>query len=338
MKQLNPLEHLWMSITGWKGFKYPDTSDFPPKPWHPDGDAFFTKIPDFKVKNSDAIIAYMKTTPGRLLLGRGGTTKPDSDGKVGGIFLNMAGAEDPQYVISKEPGPGRLFVSTYHRAPYGKKVRIPRNAIAQGYPMNEYSDHKMHIFDVIDRTITEIQFITEPMRGPIGLLLSLLGKGGDQYHCHGVKQYSIDVPSTDDTVRGSSAAKIPIAYTSPLYDDLARGFVQMLTMGTTMARKGSWVWPAENSDGPSENPNAIMMGQVLRLNPEKAEELLKTPGVPVYVQTFIRCMAGPGIMIIDTGGNHSVGVTPDNRIGEHDFDVLKSVKLDDFEVWQHEAP
>ena len=317
MKSLTFLESFLHSITGWNFFKYPNTPKLPNKPLHPDGDLKFTSLPKYKHPNSDAYINHLHST-GRLKIGTG-DTKPGSDGRVGGYPLNVATAKDKQYEISMSPGPGKIWVSTHYSAPYGEKVRLNREMIAEGYPMKAYADSKLHIFDPVDNTITEIQYAEY--------------YGNETYRCHGIHKYSLDLPSTDENVKGRSAAKWPLAESTQRYDEIVlNGHVQMATMAVVAANKDEFVSPAIGTDGKSTAPQAPPMGVVLRLKNEAVQRLIAAGAGP-QAQAVMKCYSGPGIMIVDSGGNNSTSLEPDNRWDQKDLSILKQIQTKDFEVW-----
>ena len=318
----------------WVNWNFPvrNRSAIPLKPWHPDGDAKFQIEPKVKHSDSDKIVEHVKNS-GALNVGTG-SVEIAWGGMVNGVFLNVAKATDPLYTISRRGGLRNLFVSTYYRAPYGAKVRIPNDAIPQGYPMNEYSDHKLHVFDPTNRTILEVQYITEVRRNAfLNWLFSLFGVGGG-YHCHGVTTYSLDTPSTDPSIIGSSAANWPIAESKLRFDDLTNGWRQMTTMAVPAAAKAPrFVAPARNSDGPSLDPHAIQMGMVMKLSDAAFERLSVDAGPQALA--VLECWHQYGIMVIDTGGNTSFGLDLDPRWDQADVGHIEAVEVGDFEVWTH---
>jgi hypothetical protein len=349
MLLMNPIEHALRMLDQFRGWKFPDSPPIPTRPWWPDADSFFQPSQDRykRLPQSEEIIDHLITEGGYFHI-RTGDTRPElQNGKVGGVFLNMAGPTDPIYTISREPGPGKLWVKTGYSAPYGAKVRIGKNFIREGYPMSEYSDRKMHIFDPIDRTITEIQYVEEVERNPLlngfALLLSLLsGKnlhGG--YHCHGVTQNTLTVPSTRTT--GSSASRISLVGATLRYPDLMAGYRGLSVMATPQAAKKlspglpGYVWPATDSDGVSLHPHAMKMGQVLRLTANSYTHLLEIHKDSPLCVALLECWHFYGIILVDTGGTTSWGLEPDNRIPQREVKALANgIGLDDFEVWEIE--
>jgi len=328
MKQMHPAEIFIRNLFRWAGWSLPPAPVLPPRPWHPDGDAAFSAVPQRKVEKSAAHIAHMKAASGRFVFDSGSAV-PESDGVIRGIRTNLATDKDPSFVVSRDAGPWKLWVKTGYTAPYGLKVRIPADAIPQGYPMKNYADHKMHIVDVASRVVIEIQFCEE--------LTGLFGPGQQAYSCHGVKVYSLDVPSTDPTVLGSSAARIPLAETSGRFDDLMgpRPFVRALTLGCPAAHKSEFVAPATGTDGPSSDPDAIRMGMVLRLHPEDYSALMAKSSTGPQSRAVLRCLAGPGLIVVDTSANTTFGVEPDARWNPKDLATIKALTLDQFDVYQH---
>jgi hypothetical protein len=50
------------------------------------------------------------------------------------------------------------------------------------------------------------------------------------------------------------------------------------------------------------------------------------------------CYAGPGLVILDTGGNNSTSLEPDNRWDQRDLSILAHLRITDFEAWVLEPP
>lgn len=336
--QISSWQRLWYGLTGWRGFVYPDQPVLPARPWHPDGDELFTRMPDRRLANSDAIIAHMKRF-GRLRVGSG-STRPatwDGSGTVNGYVLNRAQAGDPEFVIERPkewslPRAGTIYGSVYGSDPLGAVVRYHDRMIRQGEPAGSYSDNKVHIFDDVDgvATITEIQ----NFRGVIGGVVQ----------CDGVSQYRLDASSWD--VRGRSAAKIPLAESVLRFDDVRAGVLRRCTMGTKMASSQRVLWPAEGTDTQRiygervtahRDADAVPMGAILRLKEGAVERVRRASGLPAerrhMLDTVLACFAGPGIMVVDTADGHAVSLEPDNRWNQREVGVLAQLTLDDFEVW-----
>lgn len=330
--RMNPFEHATRRAqNNWVGFIFPQGVKYLSRPWHKsDDDSYFRKKPRVKVPNSDQIIDHLVRT-GTFRYKTGSVT-PDYDGKVGGVLLNEARATDPVFTISRTNGRRNLCVTTGYRSPYGAKVRIGDHMAPQGYPMHEYSDHKVHIYDPIDNTITEIQFIVDVRKNPfLNWFLSLFGRGGG-YQCHGVKQYSLDDPST--MASGSTASNFPNAEPTIRYDDVLDGRLTISTIAVTQAHATEFVWPATNSDGVSHDNNAIRMGQILKLKNERFEVISSDPQTGEQALHIARCLNEHGMMVVDTGGNQGSGPEPDVRWDQADLQALVSkISLDDFEVW-----
>lgn len=352
MKVMPPKEHAirratnnWSTPTnGFPAWRYPPAPSLPMKPWHPsDADQAIRTLPGPVVANSADIIdhirrhAYVDRDRGVFLAGdlniATPSVVPNYRGCVDGTRLNVARAGDPEFTVARKAGGRNLFVSTYWAAPYGAKVRIPDEAVAQGYPMNEYSDHKMHLFDVDARTITEIQFITEVRRNPVlTAFLRLFGLAGG-YHCHTVSVTDLTKPST--AAPGASAAGISLVEGALRYDDLASGWIQMSTMAYPAAAKGKVVPPAKATDGSSDDPNAMKMGQLLAIRPDIARRLLDDPATPTQAKWVLRCWSTYGLMLVDVADILCTNFEPDERWDPAAFAWLDAnVNLDSFEVRQ----
>jgi hypothetical protein len=331
-------QRFWWSVTGWRGFVYPNQPTLPPRPWHSDGDDLWVRPCARRLENSDGIIAHMKRY-GTLSLSTG-STKPatwDGSGTVNGYVLNRAQASDRVFVIERpaewaSPRQGTIYGTAYGSDPLGARVRYDDRMIRQGEPAGSYSDNKVHIYDDVEggpATITEIQNFRGVVNGVI--------------QCDGVSQYRLDTVSWD--VRGRSAARVPLAESVLRYDDVRRGDVRRTTMGTKMASSKVVLWPAKSTDSGRINANvtghldadAVPMGAVLRLKASAVERIRRVSGLPVerrhMLDTVLACLSGPGVMVVDTGGGHGFALEPDNRWDQREVGVLKQLTLDDFEVW-----
>lgn len=317
-------------IFGWSSFKYPPTPTLKAKPWHPDGDLQYTALPTQKHPKSKDFILWMEST-GRFLINTG-STKPNSQGRVDGYPINLAKSSDREYKISRQLGPYTLSVTTGYSAPYGGTFRFNEKMMVQGNPMEGYSDSKLHIYEPLSDgsvKITEIQnfrYLTK-----------------DYLFCDGVKQYTLDQASTD--VNGPCAAKLSLIGLNLRYQDVVlQGHKQATWMAINMARH-TYIPPAMGSDGyvggsrkgsVPDNENAPPMGAILRLKESARDRLIEagyTRTSNPQAHAVLDCYAGPGIIIIDTGGNNSTSLEPDNRWDQKDLAILGQLKMSDFEVW-----
>lgn len=302
------------------------TPDLPPKPWHPDGDVAFTSIAEHLHPRSDAFIRRLVETGGINF--NTGTVIPKSDGRVSGYPLNEATADDPEFTIVdgwKHIGGGTRLVwvnDGRHSAkgPLGEKVRIPRDALIQGHPMVGYSDRKMHLFRRDLNRITEIQHAEWWPNGSLRV--------------HGIGFNDLNASSWD--ARGRSAAKLPLAELTLRHDDVMSGWVQRTSMGVALDAIGpEWVFPAHASDGLSKHPDAMPMGVILRLRPEAVERFA---GAGPQTRAVVACLAGPGIVVVDRGGNSTVSLEPDPDWDQADLASLGGLTAEDFAVFTLESP
>lgn len=346
LRSMNPFEHGRRVARqsgygdGWKDFKFPEAVKLPSKPWHnSDNDKAFRSDPKRKVLNSERIIDNLRRSGGFSFF----TGSPEVGylGNTEGVYLNKAVAGDPQFTIASDNGPRKLCVITGYAAPYGKKVRIPKDAVVQGYPMNEYSDHKLHIFDEVDNTITEIQFVVDVSVNPIlsGLLnffaMFGIGQGAGGLQCHGVSQYSLDLDSTDPKVSGSSAAKIPIVETTLRYDDMMSADPQMSHFIARSPKSVTFVPPARSSDGPGKDQHDITMGQVVKLSRDSYKRLFDLCIDSEVCLTIINSWYYFGMVCLDTAGHNATGLDIDARWPQDELLELKSqVSINDFEIWE----
>lgn len=336
MKRMPAREHAnRVASKNWVGFEFPRTKFMLPRPWFKDGDKRFLTKPSKKHPDSDRIMAHVKKT-GQLNINTGDTV-PDYAGKTEGVFVNVATDKDPVYTISDKAHRKNLWVQTGASSNlYGKTVRIPDDAIAQGYPMEYYSDSKVTIVDTSDSNpqnwvVTEIQFMEDVTINPLKMFfLSIFGiRPG--YACHGVTQYSFSEASTQ--VKGSSAAKIPVMPAQLRYPDIATGWGIMSTCGVPAAHKTKFIPPALGTDGQSVDPNAIQMGMLLKLKPEAIERLNKKYKVGYQAAYALSSWHDYGIMVVDTSAHVAFGWEPDPRLDQAELSILKTLTLDDFEVW-----
>lgn len=309
-------------LWGWKRWKYPATPRLPNKPWHLDGDVAYKTIPSKLHPLSQLMINHLKNTddsPGSFKVYTG-STAPLSGGLVNGYPLNLAKASDPKYIISKIYGPGRVWISTGWGSAYDKILRYVPSMMIQGNPMQDYSDHKLHIFDPVDNTITECG--------------EFYDRGSYYLEARKVTQHSL--LETSDKATGCSVAQQSLAELTLRYDDLiGAGWVQRASMGV-VAASGDFVWPAKGSDGQSVSPYAPPIGSVLRLKESTRTRLTSTGygrGVCPQANAVMDCYSGPGIMIVDSGGHNSTMLEPDNRWDQKDLAALDLLTIDDFEIW-----
>jgi hypothetical protein len=309
-------------LWGWKRWTYPPTPKLPLKPWHPDGDVAFTSTPTRLHPDSAQIIAHLRETsptPGGIIISTG-STLPGSGGIVPGYPLNLAQPSTPLYWVSHDPGAGNVWISTGWQAPYGKRLAYKPTMMIQGNPAQDYSDHKLHVYDPAGGTITECGEFWD--------------RGNNSLEARKVTQTTLSAPSGD--ARGCSVAKLPLAELTLRFDDLiVSGWVQRASMGI-VAASSAFIAPALGSDGHSTAPFAPPMGTVLRLK-EAARTRLTAQGcgrgTNPQANAVMDCYSGPGIMIVDSGGNNSTMLEPDSRWNQTDLAALKKLTIDDFDVW-----
>ena len=312
------MNNLW----GWRRWSYPAAAKLPQKPWHDDGDVAFTSVPQNLHPSSSDIISHLKSTSlsSTGILFFTGSTAPSSGGLVNGYPLNLAKSTDGKYFISHEYGAWKCWISTSWSAPYGKTIRYNPAMMIQGNPMQDYSDHKLHVFDPIDATLTEAG--------------EFYDRGNGCLQARKVTQHSMTGSSY--AAEGCSVAKQSLAELTLRYDDLVtRGWVQRASMGV-VAASSSFIWPAKGSDGSSEDEFAPPMGAVLRLKESARTRMTESGygrGVCPQANAVMDCYTGPGIMIVDSGGNNSTMLEPDSRWDQKDLSALKQLTIDDFEVW-----
>ena len=312
------VNNLW----SWKKWLYPVRPTLPVKPWHPDGDTAFTKLPKERHPLSALMIAHLKdtdSTSGGFTVCTGSTI-PNSGGKVDGYPLNLAKASNPKYTISKVYAPAKVWISTGWASAYDKVVRYVPSMMIQGNPMQDYSDHKLHVFDPVDRTITELG--------------EFYDRGSYYLQARKATQYSLDCSSWDAV--GCSVAGLPLSELTLRYENIiSQGWCQRASMGV-VAASTEFVWPAVNSDGQSTEPDAPPVGAILKLKESARTRLTESGfgrGVCPQANAVMDCYSGPGIMIVDSGGHNTTMLEPDSRWDQKDLSALKQLTIDDFEVW-----
>jgi len=309
-------------LWNWKRWTYPATPKLPAKPWHRDGDVFVTALPKTLHPASDLAIEHLlqtdRTAAGITVFT--GSTVPTSNGLVNGYPLNLVAATDARFWVSHEFGAAKIWISTGWSSPYGKTVRYNPRMMIQGNPMQDYSDHKLHIFDATALTITECG--------------EFYDRGNNCLQARKVTQHSL----LDDSSAavGCSVAGVSLAEHTLRYDDLVvRGWVQRASMGVAAASP-EYVWPATNSDGSSAALDAPPMGSILRLK-ESARTRMTVQGFGrgsnPQANSVMDCYSGPGIMIVDSGSRNSTMLEPDNRWDQTDLGALKKLTIKDFDLW-----
>lgn len=328
----------------WSGWRLGSGAEIR-RPLHPDGDAAFRStralVPS---PNSKAQMAHIERSlkidtngdgkPDHAFSLGTGSAVPNSLGATVGVLWCQARPTDPVFTIAREDGRKNLHPTVYLTAPYGARVRIGDHMVPQGYPMQAVADRKLHIYDPIDNTVTEVQYV-EDQRGNwlLNFLLGFVGKAAG-YRCHGVSQYSTLVPSTDQTVRGSTAAAVALAETEIRFSDFQQGWHHMTTAAIPQARHGRWIAPARGSDGPSKDEDAPLMGQFFRPTPEALARLRRTAGPQSAF--VLDCWDRHGIEIVDTSANVTWNLEPDERWDQADLAAtLGLVRLSDFTLWQY---
>lgn len=334
MRFADPVKHGMTMATppkerDWSWIDYP-TPASPEKPIHPDGDQALRMKPRVKADNSERIIHHMQRS-GNLRVTTGDVEPSYTYGHVEGVPFMEARQGDRQYTITKWPSGRSLHVQTNVASSYGAKVRIGNHMVAQGYPLSPHSDNKVHVYDPIDGTITEIQNLVKVERNWFLSFIYRLFGAGDSYRCDGVTQYSVNVPSTDESVRGRSAALTPKAESEVTPAQLAAGWRQRLSMGVPAAHYKDVEYPARRSDGPSRDADAVRMGQALKLTDEALEEFSADAGP--QLQGVLECLHEYGVMVDDTGGTVGLNLTPHPDWDQSDVGRLTGLELTDFEVW-----
>ncbi len=134
---------------------------------------------------------------------------------------------------------------------------------------------------------------------------------------------SVDYPTGSTIVAG-----LPLLAGTITYPEVASGSIEHVILGSSwITAVGQHVWPARNTDGRSNDPDAPPMGAWLRL---KADADLS--GLGPQARVIAEATRRYGIVLSDTGPGFNVRGTVDARWDAQDLRSLSQLTADDFEV------
>lgn len=122
-------------------------------------------------------------------------------------------------------------------------------------------------------------------------------------------------------------ARIPLLPGVIRYDEVESGSIDHMILGASpISARGRFIWPARNSDGVSDDPDAPPMGAWMRLKPET-----DLSGLGPQAKVIATAAQRYGLMISDTGPPFRLRGTPDRRWDTKDLKTLETLTADDFE-------
>lgn len=133
--------------------------------------------------------------------------------------------------------------------------------------------------------------------------------------------------SNDYPTGATIVARIPLLPGVIRYDEVESGSIDhMILAASPISGRGRFIWPARNSDGVSDDPDAPPMGAWMRL---KADADLS--GLGPQAKVIASAAQRHGVMISDTGPRFRLRGTPDRRWDTKDLQTLEMLTVDDFE-------
>ena len=124
------------------------------------------------------------------------------------------------------------------------------------------------------------------------------------------------------------AAGLPLLPGTVTYDEVARGSVEHVTLGTVeRSALGRWVWPARTTDGRSSSAPPVPQGAWLRLRDDA-----DLSGLGPQARVIAEGLHRYGMILSDTGPGFTVRGAPDARWDEDDIASLGRLSAADFEV------
>lgn len=133
--------------------------------------------------------------------------------------------------------------------------------------------------------------------------------------------------SNDYPTGSTIVAGLPLLPGVIRYDEVESGSIDHLILAASpISARGKYIWPAKNSDGVSDDPDAPPMGAWMRL---RADADLS--GLGPQATIIARAAQRYGLMISDTGPGFGVRGTPDRRWDIADLRTIQKFTVDDFE-------
>ncbi len=139
---------------------------------------------------------------------------------------------------------------------------------------------------------------------------------------------TIDLSSDRAPDHGVVAAKLSLLSGMVRYDEVASGDIgHVITMSLPVVRSGDPVWPAQGSDGRSDDPAAPPMGSWFRLRPDA-----DLSGLGPEALVVAHALQKYGAVAVDSGPFMSLDGEPDLRWDDDDLDTLESLRASDLQV------
>ena len=137
-----------------------------------------------------------------------------------------------------------------------------------------------------------------------------------------------DLDSLDFPKGGTTASGLPMFPLSYTWEEVDSGSIDhVIGAGSPVVRTEGFRWPAQSTDGPTEDPDAPPMGSLLRLRADVNIDALGPQARVIAV-----AMRDHGMVLADTAGTFSGWGTPDGRWDNADLATLSTLSTDDFEV------
>ncbi len=134
---------------------------------------------------------------------------------------------------------------------------------------------------------------------------------------------SVDYPTGSTIVAG-----LPLLAGTITYPEVEAGTIEHVILGSSwITAAGKYVWPARNTDGRSDDPDAPPMGSWLRLTADA-----DLSGLGPQARVIAEAAQRYGIVLSDTGPGFNVRGTVDARWDAEDLRSLSQLTADDFEV------
>jgi hypothetical protein len=129
----------------------------------------------------------------------------------------------------------------------------------------------------------------------------------------------------------ADAAGLSIFAGTARYDECERGMVEHAIRVTVCGTRKGYIYPATHDAAGSQDPNAPVMGQRLRL---KAG--VDISRFPPHAQAIAKGMKKYGLIVSDNGSSWFISICPDRRL--KGLEALWGLKGTDFEFVQSTGP
>jgi hypothetical protein len=195
-------------------------------------------------------------------------------------------------------------------------VPMPADPRFEGWPGRAWDKHLL-LVDPRDCTSRELIDVMPPGEN--------LTAGG-RWYADAVA--TIDLGSDRAPDHAVVAAKLSLLSGLVRYDEVASGDIRhVLTMSLPVVRRGAPVWPAQASDGRSDDPAAPPMGSWFRLRPD-----VDLSGLGPEARTVARALQVYGAVAVDSGPHLAIDGEPDVRWDDADLDSLRTLSAADLQV------